>query len=360
METLKNILLVSLPTISILLLILEVIVRTVIPAADPPQSFFNEKEKMFCFSNEKETGTYTIGPFAEIRTRWRINNMGWNYPIDYYPIKNKKLIAIIGDSYIEAFEVDVGKNYAFLLRERLKNDYEVYAFGKSGAPLSQYLHISKYVNRHFDPDVLIFNLVSNDFDESIQELKPHAYCFLQVSISAHDSITETIPRSDPSLAQYTPLKRLVFRSALFRYLYLNLKTKQIVSRLFAISKNREASFSPDDVKRKKRQIIRVTDYLVRTIRQENSNKRVIFVMDAPRNAIYRNTLDKSDVTWMYEMMATICRQNNTEFIDMTPYMREAFESTGKRYETDCDNHWNEYGHEFVADVLYRYLANITH
>ena len=107
--------------------------------------------------------------------------MGWNYPIDYYPINDKKLIAVIGDSYIEAFQVDVDKNYPFLLREKLKNDYEVYAFGKSGAPLSQYLHISRYVNRHFDPDILIFNLVHNDFDESIQELYPGNTYFLKVS-----------------------------------------------------------------------------------------------------------------------------------------------------------------------------------
>ena len=189
MKTLKNILFATLPSILVLLIILEAFFRIVIPASDPPRGFFDEKEKMYSFSNKKEKGVITIGRFAEIRVRWRINNMYWNYPIDYYPVDDKKLIAVIGDSYIEASQVNVGENYPYLLRGKLINDYEVYAFGMAGAPLSQYLHISRYVNRHFNPDILIFNLVHNDFDESIQELFPIDCHFLKLSIKKSSSST---------------------------------------------------------------------------------------------------------------------------------------------------------------------------
>lgn len=178
MKTFKNILLTTLPSVIILFILLEVFFRTVIRADDPPRSLYDENEKMFYFSNVKETGITTIGRFAEIKAHWRVNNMHWNYPLDYSPGKDKKLIAVIGDSYIEAFQVDADKKYPCVLRDMINNEYEVYAFGISGAPLSQYLNISRYVKRHFKPDIIIFNIVHNDFDESIYQLNPGAIGFL--------------------------------------------------------------------------------------------------------------------------------------------------------------------------------------
>jgi len=188
MKTFKNILFVTLPTILIVLILLEVFFRTVIPAANPPKYFFNEEEKIYCFSNKKKKGVYTIGRFADIRAKWSINNMHWNYPIGYYPVDEKKLITVIGDSYIAVLEVDADENYPYLLRERLKTDYEVYAFGIPGAPLSQYLHMSRYVNKHFDPDILIINLVHNDFDQSIYELNPKDFHWPSSNIFSVNSL----------------------------------------------------------------------------------------------------------------------------------------------------------------------------
>ncbi|MCX5814218.1 MAG: SGNH/GDSL hydrolase family protein [Proteobacteria bacterium] len=219
MKSLKNILFVTVPVLVVLLIMLEFFFRIVIPASGPPRGYFDEKEKMYFFDNKNEKGIITLGRFAEIRAKWRINNMHWNYPIDYSANGGKKLIAVIGDSYIEAFQVNVDENYPFLLRKKLKEDYEVYAFGISGAALSQYLHISRYVNKHFRPDIVIFNLVHNDFDESIQALSPQNYHFQQISIKEDDSISEILPRPNYSLAQYRPLKRFIYKSSLFRYLW---------------------------------------------------------------------------------------------------------------------------------------------
>ena len=360
MKTLKNYIFVTLPTILIVLIILEIVFRIVIPASDPPRAFFNEKEKMYCLSNKKEAGLYTIGKFAGIRAKWRINNMNWNSPIDYYPIENKKLIAVIGDSFIESMEVNVGESYPFLLREKLKNDYEVYAFGKAGSPLSQYLHVSRYVNNHFNPDIIIFNIVHNDFIESIQELYPNRNYFLQLSINEHDSIKETIPKPDYSSPQYKPLMRLIYNSALFRYLYLNLHANEIRKNIFN-PKNIEYESNTDvnEFKKNRDLIIKASSYIVKTIREENLDKKIIFIMDAPRESIYNNTLDKSNTIWLNEILGTICTNNNIEFIDLTNDMKINYTEKKIKFNSDLDEHWNEYSHKFIADILYRYLNNIN-
>lgn len=357
-KIIKNLSFVTLPTILIIFILFELFFRIIIPASDPPRGFFNENELIYHYSNKKQDGLATFGKFAEIKARWHINNMHWNYPIDYYPVKDKKLIAVIGDSYIEALHVDVDKNYPYLLRKKLNPHYEVYAFGVSGYALSQYLHISRYVNKHFKPDILIFNIFFNDFDESIYELYPRRNFLFQLSIKKDGTIVEKLPRINYSIAQYRPLwQQLIYRSALFRYLYLNLKVSRRWRR-FAAAGNKndfEANVNIKQVRKSKDLIYKTTSYLVNTIKEENRNKRVIFIFDAPREAIYNNTLNKSDVTWMNEMMQKICSQNNIEFIDLTPLMLKDYQCNKKKFNSEIDQHWNEYGHEFVANVLYEYF-----
>jgi lysophospholipase L1-like esterase len=360
MKIVKNIISITLPTILILLVVLELFFRFVIPASYIPIDFFAENDKMVSYSRAKEKGQITIGKFAKIRTRFRINNMGWNYPIDYYPVNGKELIAVIGDSYIEAFQVNVDKNYPFLLRDQLKNKYEVYAFGKSGAPLSQYLNISRYVNKYFNPDILIFNLVHNDFDESIQELNGINNKFLKVSINEAGTITETTPQPDYSTQQYRPFKRFIYKSAIVRYLYLNLHINGTLQRISNPHANSpldtyEANINTADVKKNKELIIKVTNYLLSTIREENPDKRIIFMFDAPRANIYNNTLDRSNVLWMNEMMDTICAKHNIEYIDLTPLMQKDYQINNTKFNSDIDFHWNEYGHKLIANILYEYL-----
>lgn len=49
--------------------------------------------------------------------------------------------------------------------------FDVYSFGISGAGLSEFLQISRYVRKYFDPEILVINVVDNDFDESLDPTK---------------------------------------------------------------------------------------------------------------------------------------------------------------------------------------------
>ncbi|WP_158856826.1 SGNH/GDSL hydrolase family protein [Lunatibacter salilacus] len=356
---LRNILLVSLPTLLVLFLILELFFRFVIPASDQPGGYFYDDEKMYSFESSRESGYVTIGKFAEIKAKWRINNMNWNYSIDYYPVQDKKLISVIGDSYIEAFMVDVDKKYPYLLRNELYPEYEVFAFGKSGASLSQYLHLSRYVNKHLNPDILIFNMVHNDFEESIYELHPDRHYFLQLSYNeSEDIFSETTPKPNYSTAQFTLWKRVLYKSAFFRYLYGNLNVSNLRQQIIAGGRDNEfeGNINPVQVKDKQDLIQKSTDYLVKTIIEENFEKRVIFVFDAPRFSIYNNTLENSKLWWMHDMMRKICQKYNAEYIDLTDPMKEDFVKNGRKFNSELDAHWDEYGHEFVANILIDYLS----
>ena len=61
---------------------------------------------------------------------------------------------------------------------------EVLRFGMDGAPLSQYLHMLRREVRAYQPDVVVVQLIHNDFDESYRFLKTrYASSFLKIGMS---------------------------------------------------------------------------------------------------------------------------------------------------------------------------------
>lgn len=353
-KNITNIIVITLPTVLITTVILELFFRFFVPACETPGGYFYEDDKIYSHNGKKPSGLFTMGKCAGIKSRWHINNMHWNYPIDYSSPLDKKLIAVIGDSYIEAFQVDADKNYPYLLRNKIYPDFEVYAFGKSGYPLSQYLHVARYVKKHLNPDVFIINLVHNDFDESIYQLHPYRYYFLQVTYDSTDgSFSETNPRPNRSFPQYKIWKRIVFKSSLVRYIITNLNLSFL--RKIDRPQQFEANIDSDKVKKQQRLIGNATDYLVKTLKEENADKRIIFVLDAPRKAIYDGVLNESNVLWMHTMMENLCNNNNVELIDLTEPMKQDFILNKRRFNMEIDGHWNEYGHKFIADILFDYL-----
>jgi len=354
MKTLKNILLVTLPTLLILFIILELFFRFVIPASDPPLSVYRQDEQFINYSNERAQGLYTVGKFARIRTRWTINNEGWNYPLDYTAEHgNVPLIAVIGDSYVDTDIVSSDENFAYRLREKVYPGMEVYAFGLSGIPLSQYYHLNKYVNRKFDPDIVIINLIYNDFEESFRKFNPGSECW---QIAETDSTYSVVPPNQVNISPTTKTwKKLLYKSAFFRYLHRNLLVFQLFKKVERDEVESNVEVVEDQGKRA--EIRRGTDFLFGKIKEENEGRRLIFVIDAPRPSIYAGNLEESRVTWMNEMVGELAGKYGCELIDLTEAMKKDWEANKKKFNPEVDGHWNGYGHQLVADLIYEYLNN---
>ena len=104
----------------------------------------------------------------EIAAPYRINAQGWNSGIGDYAVARRPgvtRIAVVGDSYVEALQVP----YDISLGERLATELgggghpvEVFRFGISGAPLSQYLQMIEHEVAHYGPDWIVVLIVHND------------------------------------------------------------------------------------------------------------------------------------------------------------------------------------------------------
>jgi GDSL-like Lipase/Acylhydrolase family len=362
-KILKNILFITLPMLLVFFILLEIISRIFFPGSEVPKSVYDEQNNVVKFSREYGTrGVWTKGNFAQQRGKWRINNDGWNSPVDYFTEKKPgvKRIAVIGDSYVEAWQVDAEKSYPSLLADSLGSKYEVYSFGVSQSPLSQYVHVARdYVEKKYSPDIYIFNLVHNDFHESINGMA-YIPMYMTVKLNKDSSFTEVPPVKPERTHNKVPGGILFRKSSFIRYVYYNLNLMEKFRSKKAGAKEAEMNVAVSDILDKKDSLQAVTKYLLSTIKSSLGNKEIIIIMDAPRSNIYQGDLDKSKVAWLNNMVGQNCKEVGLPFIDLTYYMAEDYKKNGKRFESKYDNHWSEYGHQFVAKVLYNYFKNNNH
>jgi lysophospholipase L1-like esterase len=352
---------VILPLLISFLVILELLFRFVIPATEIPQDFFDEKNLIFRFdTGSTKEGLCTVGVTAQQRGKWRINNYGWNSPIDYTTKNKKKRIAIYGDSNIEALQVDCDKSYPSVLRKLFYDSVEVYSFGKTGATCSEYLNFCRYSDKYFQPDVLIFNVIINDFYESILKFKPSNIHLLTLSIN-DSTITENLPRPDYSYSQYKWEKRLIKNSALFRYISQNLSLRIMISYILEPKEKNVNGIYNDDITnagKDKEIVIRAIDYIFRKIREENLGKRVIFVANLPKYENCTNNSHEQLIKPLKQVMLEYCITYGFEFLDMTSFIAEDYDKNHIEFYSKLDGHWNEYGHNFVGNQLYKYLTHL--
>src|SRR5215218_4106127 len=96
----------------------------------------------------------------------RVNNAGFVNDQDYVR-DGPPLLAVIGDSFIEAQMVPYTQSLQGRLAAALKDKFRVYSFAGSGAPLSQYLIYAGHTVREYGARSVVINVVGNDFDESL-------------------------------------------------------------------------------------------------------------------------------------------------------------------------------------------------
>lgn len=69
-------------------------------------------------------GVYRLGFPQEINAHYKINSDGWNASREYSEQRdNKKRIAVIGDSFVEAFQVDLSRSFVEIIENEFKKKY---------------------------------------------------------------------------------------------------------------------------------------------------------------------------------------------------------------------------------------------
>ena len=364
-ETLFSILTISLPSLTIFFFLCEIIVfRLIWPAAQFPHHAFDHEWSILKYNTQLgNTGTYRIGLKSQIKGEYRINTSGWNSHCSYYPKRTSKTrIVVIGDSYVEALQVDVNSSFSSIIEKELSKTLpvEVYSFGISAAPLSQYLWMMKYVFQKFNPDIAIINIVHNDFYDSLSEVKRIPF-FLQFRRTSSDQFTEVYPIA----YQASPLRKFLRKSALIRFLYFNVQIINRFPKLINLFKPPEQHIPPHasyvDIPNIDEKIVEVTKHIFNGYKRLSSkhNVKLLLSTDAPRQHIYKkaNPYETAEHSFN-KLVSRIANDNGIEMLDLTNPFVEDYDIHGEKFNFEIDGHWNEKGHRVVGHAVSKKLHNL--
>ena len=302
--------------------------------------------------------------FARV-VRKRTNSHGFFSEVEYLAAAGEPVLALIGDSYVEAMQVANANALDGVLRRRPERHGEIYSFGVSGAPLSQYLAFADYARRSVAPAAMVFVVVGNDFDESHERYRS----------SAGGAIFAEDPRSgrlELVTVEHdaTALRRLARRSALLRYLTFHARVdwpalgKRLAARLpgaapggaVATPRYVGQTRAAADAERVETSI-RVLDRFFELLPEKTglAPERVAFVLDGMRPDLYAardlRLAERSYFARMRSELARRARAGGYEVIDLQPLFVDRFARDGERFELAGDGHWNERGHAVAAEAV---------
>jgi hypothetical protein len=284
--------------------------------------------------------------------RGRSNNFGFINDQDYDSTAHSPLLAIIGDSFIEAQMVPFAETMQGRLARCVGGRGRVYSFGSSGAPLSEYLGEADYARSKFRPDAVLVLVVGNDFDRSLRRYNGSAGFHLFRQDSTGLVLTLTTYR--PTLS-----RRIIRHSALARYVVSNLAggVTKLGSLLEGGSNERtryvgntEATVGPERMRDSRAAV----DEFLKELPSRTGlpANRIIVMVDARRPDMYTpEGLARAQGSYfdiMRRYLLEHARAGGFDVIDMQERFMRRHAMDGSRFEFPTDEHWNGTGHEVAA------------
>ena len=311
---------------------------------------------------------YSHGPFLTNLNRGHVNNYGFANDRDYEPADTRPLLAVIGDSYIEAAMVPYPQTLQGRLAARQDGHRRVYSFGSSGSSLLDYLYYAIYARQRFGAEWLVITVVGNDFDEMLLRYK-QSPAFHYFTEQADGSLS-------PMLMEYHPAwwRTLLRRSALARYVVFNIGgTAPIVGRLLDGARrlhlaltdpitranaaaqefvgNSASDADPQRVELSKRATVWVLDHLPESVGLPASH--VLLLMDGYR-VFEPDQIEAARQSFfgiMREYLIGEARRRGYEVGDMQEWFALGHRRNGAVFEFPDDGHWSTLGHDEAANAV---------
>ena len=284
-----------------------------------------------------------VGGGEGIRAPFSVNGQGFNNPRDYSIGKsNSYRIAVVGDSFVEAFQVPFEESFFKVLEENLIDhgtDTEVLSFGISGYGTSQIYHLIQQYVLAYEPDFLIYLFIPNDVSDS-------AVCKRKKQW--------TQQYSGQGQGQPAPVPFQVYRqkwrnsalknSALVRYLLYQRRLKE---RLIVWQKRRRdqpqrVASGPEPCDE---EAWRIVDFLLGRM------DALLRERGVPWLIAWQGDVKPSFNEATRTRLEQIVDARGLPYMDLTHAFAEDFEERGQPVRIEGDGHWNAVGHEVAGLAL---------
>jgi hypothetical protein len=295
----------------------------------------------------------------EVAAPYRINAQGWNSGTgDYTRISGAGTtrIAVVGDSYVEALQVVHTDSFAEVLGRKLGEGgrAEVYRFGISGAPLSQYVHMIEREVVGYRPGWIVVSVVHNDFDESFRFVQGrYTSSFMKFRI-AEGKVTGELPPT-PWRPGWADMLRQTATARFFLYRW-QVRPQPLIDLFLPRAAGAESPWAGnvdiDRVLAAERDAAAAADHAVARLATlaASIDARLLLVMDGDRQAIYRGD-PTSPALALNRILAGAAERHRAAFLDLHPVFAAHWGAHRRRFDFEADGHWDELGHSIVGAAI---------
>jgi GDSL-like Lipase/Acylhydrolase family len=276
-----------------------------------------------------------------IDARFHINGSGFNNPHEYTTarVPGVRRIALVGDSYVEAFQVNPEDALYSVLESKIAGDglaAEVYSFGISGFGTAQILRLVQDTVLSYTPDLVIYLFISNDVADSSACLE-RAEFKLQYDLSDDGRLLE-LPAARYELSWW---KGLIRQSRLMRYLFVQRKLIEMIQGWSHPPVTAAARSTGPCAERS----WKIVDALLGDLQQRLSERGI------PLLVVWEGDNDTLKTEDVREGLERIAAKRQIALVDLTAALNAEGAKTGRSFRIAGDGHWNADGHRVAGTVL---------
>lgn len=278
-----------------------------------------------------------------VHAHFHVNAAGFNNAHEYATERppGVKRVAVVGDSFIEAFHVDQGDALFDVMERRLNADgvpSEVYSFGISGFGTAQIYHLVNDYVLPYAPDAIVYLFVVNDVSDSARCADDHVW-MQQYDVAPDGSLVQ-LPFPPYRMS---PIKRVLRYSRLFQYVVYerrllehwrpgNWQATAIASRNEALDPCTEKAWTI------------VETLLVRL-------DQTLKARGIPWMIVWQGDSDPTFGEGIRTRLEAVARRHRLPYFDMSPAFVADFAAHGRPYRIPGDGHWLADGHRVVGTAL---------
>ena len=151
-------------------------------------------------------------------------------------------------------------------------------------------------------------------------------------------------------------RRTISKSAIVRYLVMNLRVREKVEALrhWNDQEGYEDNVDPEQVLADRDVIERAVSVLVQRTREENPGTEILFAIDGRRRDIYAGT-QEGKLVWLHDALGRAAAEHGCDFLDLTVPFRADWEAHHQPFNSELNFHWDEHGHRVAADAVLAFL-----
>jgi hypothetical protein len=324
-------------------------------------------------------------------SHFSINSEGWR-DIDRAIKKPEGTyrIAIVGDSYIEALQVERESMITSILENILSSkssshSYEVIPFGMSGADAAVALQVLRHKVMKFSPDLVIYAFLDgNDLRDSVRELqnipfKPYYTFDGKGELRLDASFAEYILRTKRGISRkfhvFARAKSKLYSYSVYRIfpqikLWLYKPKKDLApfknkEKLAKLVKAKPAlsggGFYEDPPKGVYKLAWNITEQLMLEMKSLCESKNIKFMVlgvTSSNQVYFIEDLVPYDVHYPEKRLLRFSERENMGYLPLSQKFYQIHKEQGIIFHGTKENpggHWNEAGHKYAAKYLEEFL-----